>query len=138
MNKFRLPGMRRVRLLLWQLYYRTPLSIDIDEGIERKVAGHCKLGWEDYLKLKTEHPELWQRAVEKRGKAKLAGSFPPQPWQLQVYRKLHAKRKKLLSKERPRFFEWAGKKLIASRKYKRQWLRKKVLNRVEARLLGND
>lgn len=130
------PGMRRVRLLVWALYYRTPLDIEIGEWVERGAARRCKLTWEQYCELKRNHPEEWQRAEARRKVAKANGGFAPQPPQFQVYRKLIAKQKRLLRKPRPRFTEWAGKKLVRARGYKRKWLRERVTDRLFHRLVG--
>jgi hypothetical protein len=72
-------GMRRVRLLLWQLFNRTPLDIDIEEWVERAAARHCRLTWEQYLAYKAKYPELWQQAEARRLIAKARGRFAAQP-----------------------------------------------------------
>jgi len=135
-NKFTQPGMRRVRMLLWKLYYQTPLDVQIEECVERGVSEKCKLTWEEYCALKAGHPDLWQRAIEKRALAVKNGRFPPQPPQLRRYRKVEAAKKKVMQRERPRFVEWAGRKMIKARHYKRTWLRQRVTDRILSRLLG--
>ena len=127
---------RRVRLLLWKLFYGTPLTAVIDETVERDVARHCKVAWADYCRLKATFPELWQRGAVKRAAAQKAGGVPLQPRHLLYWRKCVAKRRALARKERPRFTQWAAKKLIRQRGYKRAWLRNQVLDRLMDRLLG--
>lgn len=130
------PGMRRLRLVLWTIYNRTPLDQAIDEQTERAGAAKCKLSWPEYLVLKAAHPDLWLRAVEKRKRAVALGRFPAQPWQLREYRKTEAPRKALHRKERPRFVEWAGKKIIRERRFKYPGLRRRVVDRLFLRLIG--
>lgn len=129
-------GMRRVRLLLWQLFNRTPLEIEIEEWVERAAARHCRLTWEQYLAYKAKYPELWQQAEARRLIAKARGRFAAQPPQLRRYRKQLAKQKRVFRKARPRFNEWASKKLVRARQYKRTWLRQRVTDRLYTRLLG--
>jgi hypothetical protein len=93
------PGMRRVRLLLWKLFCRTPLDIEIQEWVERGVARQCKLTWAEYSRLKAAHPDLWQRWAEKRSKAKAEGGFPEQPWQLRLHRLREAPRRAKLTSQ---------------------------------------
>src|SRR5215813_5804166 len=52
------PGMRRVRLLLWHLFQRTPLREEIGLLHEFAAARHCGIAWEDYSALKARHPDL--------------------------------------------------------------------------------
>jgi hypothetical protein len=133
---YRAPGMRRVRLLVWKLYYQTPLKIKIAEWVERGAARHCKMSWEEYCRLKAAHPDLWQRWAEKRKRAVAVGHFPPQPWQLRKHRMLQAPMKAKIRKPRHRFYEWAGKKLVRQRGYKYPGLRKRVVDRLFLRLIG--
>jgi hypothetical protein len=130
------PGMRRVRLLLWKLFCKTPLKIDIEEWVERGAARHCKITWDDYCRLKAAHPDLWQRWADKRAKAKAVGHFPKQPWQLRAYRLREAPRRAKVRKPRPRFTEWAAKKLMRQRTYKSAWRRNLVLDRLMLRVIG--
>ena len=135
-REYHAPGMRRVRLLLWKLYCKTPLEIDITECVERGAARQCKMTWEEYCRLKAAHPDLWQRHAEKRAKAKVDGRFPPQPWQLRAHRLVEAPRRAKIRRPRPRFNEWAAKKLMRQRGYKHIGLRNRVLDRLIARLVG--
>ena len=128
--------MRRLRLLLWKLYQATPLTVRIEESVERDVARRCKMPWEDYLRLKTAYPCLWERYALKREKALAVGHFPRQPAQLRRWRKVGAKHRAVITRERPRFTEWALKKLMRQRKYKYKGLRERVLNRLMLRLIG--
>jgi hypothetical protein len=128
--------MRRVRLLLWKLYCKTPLEIDITEREERGAARQCNMTWEEYCRLKAAHPDIWQRHAEKRAKAKVAGCFPPQPWQLRAHRLVEAPRRAKIRRPRPRFNQWATRKLMRQRGYKRAGLRNRVLDRLIARLVG--
>jgi len=130
------PGMRRVRLLLWKLYNGTPLRVGIDEEVERTVASACKLDWATYCRLKQTYSDLWQKAAAKRERAQAVGHFPQQPWQLRRYRKVLAPARATVRKERPRFAEWAAKKLARSRRYKQEWRRREVVDRLFARLIG--
>ncbi|MFN0017412.1 MAG: hypothetical protein ACKVP0_04075 [Pirellulaceae bacterium] len=130
------PGMRRVRLIIWALYHQTPLDVEIQEWVERGVASRCKLSWEQYCEMKRIHAEMWIAGAERRRKAKVAGGFPPQPWQLRLHRKKMAKLKRRLKKPRPRLIEWAGKKLMRARGYKRRWLRERVTDRLLMRMAG--
>ncbi len=123
-------------MLLWQLFNQTPLGIDIQEWVERDAARRCKVGWDEYRRLKAAYPDFWQRGAEKRAKAKLTGGFPPQPWQLRLYRHTEAKQRAVFRKDRPRFTEWAMKKLLRQRTYKRPWRRNMVLNRLIMRMMG--
>jgi hypothetical protein len=130
------PGMRRVRLVLWMIYNRTPLHQVIDEQAERAGAVKCKLAWPDYLALKAAHPDLWLRAAGKRAKAQSAGRFPPQPHQLWRWRTIHAGPRAKRRRERPLLTEWAARKLLRQRTYKATWKRHMVLNRLILRMLG--
>jgi hypothetical protein len=125
-----------VKLLVWKLFYGTPLKVPIEEWVERGVARQCRFTWAEYCDLKQRYPELWQRWAEKRAKAQLAGRFPRQPPALRFYRKHEAKRRAHWRKERPRFHEWAGKKLLRQRTYKSKWKRHRVLDRLIVRLAG--
>jgi hypothetical protein len=87
--RWRAPGMRQLRLLVWKLYRGTSLDQPIDRNAEEQAATKCKLSWDDYLTLKVRHPDLWQRWALKREKAKTHG-WPPQPEQLRRYRKSKA------------------------------------------------
>jgi hypothetical protein len=129
-------GLRRLRLLVWALYYQTPLDVEIGEDIERSVAKRCKLSWERYSDLKQTYPEFWQKAAASRLRAKAAGGFKPQPAGLRRYRKVEAKKKRVLRKPRSRFCDWAARKLIHKRTYKRKWLRDRITNRLFNRLVG--
>lgn len=93
-TRFNDPGMRRVRLLLWRLYYKTPLDQVIDEAAEREAARTCKLSWEQYGELKAKYPDQWAKWEAKRAKAVREGGFPPQPPQFRRYRKVDASREK--------------------------------------------
>ncbi len=86
---------RRVRLLLWRLFNKTPLDQPIDEQAEQIAAKAVKMDWATYKRLKAQHPELWAKAEAKRAKAVATGSFPPYPPQLARARQvtLPAKRK---------------------------------------------
>jgi hypothetical protein len=130
------PGMRHLRLVLWTIYNRTPLDQDIDGQTEQAGAAKCKLPWRDYLALKAAHPDLWLRAAEKRQRAVVVGHFPPQPWQLREYRKTEAPMKAIHRRPRPRFYEWAGKKLVRQRRFKYPGLRRRVVDRLFLRLIG--
>ncbi len=127
--------MRRVRLLLWHLFRRTPLEKAIDETIERSSAAHCKLEWTEYLRLKTEHAELWERAALKRQWAARHG-WPEQPWWLKDWRLRQAPRLARMKHERPRFTEWAARKYLRARNYKQQWLKDMVHDRIMTRMCG--
>jgi hypothetical protein len=87
--RWRAPGMRQLRLLVWSLYRQTPLNQPINRNAERRAATKCKLTWEKYLMLRAKHSDLWQRWALKREKAKTHG-WPPQPEQLRRYRKIKA------------------------------------------------
>jgi division protein CdvB (Snf7/Vps24/ESCRT-III family) len=78
--------MRRVRLLLWQLFNKTPLNLEIDEVAERAAAHAVRLAWEDYERLKAENLECWDKASKRRQLAKASGGFPAQPSRLKDYR----------------------------------------------------
>ena len=136
MRKYREPGMRRVRLVLWFLFNRTPLELPIDESAERAAAKHCKMSWDLYLAYRARYPELWAHRANRREEAKRMGSFPQMPVQFLRYRKITAPARSSMRKPRPRFTEWAGRKLLASREYKRPWLRQRIQDRLFARLLG--
>ncbi|MBL9169736.1 MAG: hypothetical protein JNN07_18490 [Verrucomicrobiales bacterium] len=73
---------RRVRLLLWRLFNKTPLALPIDTKAEQDAARAVRMDWETYERLKAQHPELWAKAEAKRTKAVATGSFPPYPPQL--------------------------------------------------------
>lgn len=134
--KWRDPGMRRVRLLLWKLFNRTPLDVPIEEWVERDVTRRCRLPWQEYLNLKQAHPDLWRQAAERREAAKRNGGFPPQPPQLAFSRKFIAKSKAKWRKSRPRFNAWAARQLARERGYKQAWRRRRVVDRLFLRLLG--
>jgi hypothetical protein len=135
-QEYHASGMRRTRLLLWAIYNRTPLDQVIDDQVERDGAARCKLAWPEYLSLKAAHPDLWLKATEKRQRAVALGRFPPQPWQLREHRSLYAPRRAKVRSERPRFTEWAAKKLIRERSYKRPGLRRRVVDRLFLRVIG--
>jgi hypothetical protein len=123
------PGMRRVRLLVWALFCQTPMDIEIGEEEERQAARRCKLSWEEYCALKATHPGVWQRGAEKRERAKVSG-WPAQPPGLRRARKVEAPRRAFQRKERPRWQEWAARRLMVQRGYKRTWHRHQVLDRL--------
>jgi hypothetical protein len=134
-TNLKVPG-RRIGLLLWNIFNRTPLDREIDEQAERDGAAHCKMSWPDYLALKAGHPDLWQKAARKRSEAKARGYFLPQPWQLMYHRKINAPARAKRCRNRPRFAEWAAKKLLRQRTYKQAWRRGKVLDRLMTRVMG--
>jgi len=134
-SKWHAPGMKRVRLMAWLLFYRTPLNIPIEEWVERGVARRCRFSWEEYCALKQAHPEIWERYAMKREEAVKRGHFAPQPPHLRRWRREGAKRRAALKKARPRFSEWAAKQLLRQRSYKQQWRRHLVLNHLLIRLL---
>jgi len=137
MSNYRDPGMRRVRLLLWRLYYRTPLEREIGEAEERIAAVHCRLPWDDYTTLKARHIDLWKDYADRRAQAKKAGGFRPMPPQFRRYRDRVAAARAKMRRARPRLSEWAAKKLLAQRRFKRVWLRHRVLDRLLARMTGH-
>ncbi len=129
-------GNRRVRLLLWKLYYQTPLNINVEEWVERGAALSCKLTWPEYCELKARYPALWQRWANKRSRAQQAGKLPLQPPQLRRYRRSGAKQRAFWRKQRPRFAQWAANKLARQRTYKKRWRRHLVLDRLLVRSVG--
>jgi hypothetical protein len=122
--------MRRVRLLVWKLYYRTPLGVRITEDIERSVATACNVSWFDYCVLKSFHAELWQRYALKRHRAEEIGYFPTQPKQLATWRNKGAKEKAAAKKDRRRMLRWASREMEKSSHYKQNWRKGAVLIRV--------
>ncbi len=124
------PGMRRVRLLLWHLFRKTPLHLPIDEAAEQTAAAHCKMNWDDYLRIKREHRELWWRSARKRIEAIRRGSWPEQPAQLRRARKVLAPRRALWKRPRHKFGEWAAKALLRQRSYTQDWRRQQVLDQL--------
>ena len=130
------PGMRRIKLLCWALFNKTPLDQPIDEPAERAAAKRVRMSWETFCRLKTEHPEVWRRYNARRKRAKMEGGFKPQPWQLRFQRHIKAPARAKIRKKRPRFNEWAARKLVRSREYKSQWRRKLVIDRLFNRLIG--
>jgi hypothetical protein len=130
-------GLRRVRLCFWHLFRRTPLKALIDTTAERAAAEHCKVPWPLYVEWKRTHKAMWWREAAKRVRAIERGKWPEQPWQLRRWRKVEAARMgRLRRRERPRFVEWAWKRQIRLRSYKRVWLRHRELDRLFLRTLG--
>ncbi len=134
--KWRDPGMKRVRLLLWRLFVRTPLKVEIGEWVERGAARHCGLSWPEYCQMREQHADLWRRYAEKRAQAKADGGWRPQPPQLAYWRYIKAKQEAHWRKPRPRFTEWAMRKLLRQRGYKQAWRRNRVVDRISVRFLG--
>lgn len=130
------PGMRRLKLLLWALYNRTPLDRPINEVAEREAARRVRMAWDTYCRHKAAHPELWAHFAALRERARANGGFRPQPAHLRRHRNGEAVRRARMRKDRPRFAEWAARKLLKARDYRSPHKRHRVLNRLTARLLG--
>ncbi|MBM3846791.1 MAG: hypothetical protein FJ405_10985 [Verrucomicrobia bacterium] len=97
--KYRTPGMRRTRLLVWEIFNRTPLHAQVTLDLELSAARHCKLSPEQYFNLKAQHPRLWANATIRRQRAVEAGQFPPQPAQLKRWRVHGSRHKRLEARE---------------------------------------
>jgi hypothetical protein len=127
---FNSPGMRRVRLMFWHLFRKTPLRRRIDEAAERLAAEHCGMSWEEYQTIKREQWALWWRSAAKRERARRTGRWPNQPLQLRRHRKVTAPGRARLTKDKPRFSEWAFRELERCQRCEDTGRKERILNRV--------
>ena len=133
------PGMRRIKLLCWALFNKTPLDQPIDEAAERAAAKRVKMRWERYLELKAAHPEVWRYYTDRRKRAQAEGGFKPQPVQFLRQRKVEAPRKARMARrgQSETYGEWLHREY---RRYARMKLgssrKARLGNMLLARMLG--
>ena len=135
------PGMRRVKLVTWWLFYKqVPLDREIIEEDEKAAAKHCHMAWDTYRRLKAEHAAVWRYYAARRKRAQAQGGFKPQPRQFRRQRKVDAPRKARMERRgrSARHLTWLYQEYARYARMKPwAWQKERLGNKLLAQIMGH-